>query len=95
LWQTWEHQLMATIVGGLNIALGSKDKKDQKKAMLIDYLIRHLNVSKKNRNILDFLKLCYFYNFYFIIYSNITCMLLATGFVKLSPLLISFSKCLS
>jgi len=36
---------MSTIVCGLNIGLRSEEEKSQKKSVLIDYLIRHLNVS--------------------------------------------------
>jgi hypothetical protein len=46
LWESWEHQLMSTIVCGLNIGLRSEEEKSQKKSILIDYLIRHLNVSQ-------------------------------------------------
>lgn len=45
LWENWEHGLMKTIVCGLNIGLRSDEEKTQKKSILIDYLIKHLNVS--------------------------------------------------
>lgn len=48
MWETWEHGLMNTIVCGLNIGLRSEEEKNQKKGILIDYLIRHLNVSILN-----------------------------------------------
>jgi hypothetical protein len=43
LWETWEQNLMKTIVCGLNIGLRSEEEKQQKKSVLIDYLIKHLN----------------------------------------------------
>jgi len=43
LWENWEHGLMKTIVCGLNIGLRSDEEKTQKKSILIDYLIKHLN----------------------------------------------------
>jgi len=47
LWETWERGLMKTIVCGLNTGLKSEDEKNSKKTLLIEYLIRYLNVSPK------------------------------------------------
>jgi len=43
LWETWESGLMKTIVCGLNIGLRSEEEKNQKKSILVEYLIKHLN----------------------------------------------------
>ncbi len=44
LWESWEQGLMKTIVCGLNIGLRSEEEKNTKKSILVDYLIKHLNV---------------------------------------------------
>jgi hypothetical protein len=101
---------MSTIVCGLNIGLRSEDEKTQKKSILIDYLIRHLNVSQTELRTMEafvvvklnvFTKPIFFIKtkiltfVSLIIYSNITCTPFVTGFVKFYASLISSSKCLS
>ena len=49
LWETWEAGLMKTIVCGLNIGLRSEEEKNQKKSILVEYLMRHLNVSESKK----------------------------------------------
>ncbi|ODM89305.1 Innexin inx1 [Orchesella cincta] len=43
IWQSWERNLMFTIVCGLNTGLRTEQEKNQKKGILLDYLVRHLN----------------------------------------------------
>lgn len=74
---------------GLNIGLRSEDEKTQKKSILIDYLIRHLNVSQfLDNGPVDCKYVVVLLTFPFIlIYSNTTCMPSGTGFVKFCALL--------
>jgi len=42
LWDCWEQDLMNNIVLGLNVGCQKAEEKDEKKKVLIDYLLRHI-----------------------------------------------------
>ncbi|KAK2727152.1 innexin inx1-like [Artemia franciscana] len=42
LWKSWEGNLMATLVMGMNSGLKTEEEKEEKKRVLIDYLLGHV-----------------------------------------------------
>lgn len=46
IWDSFEGGLMQTLVMGLNIGICTEDEKNKKKGVLIDYLMKHIKVSR-------------------------------------------------
>jgi len=51
LWNCWEGNLIRTLVNGMNHGMDNQDSIAKKKSTLMDYLVRHIRVRTKSREV--------------------------------------------